>query len=49
MVFDQFILCTFGDREGANHSGKIPLDWFLLRMIAVAKNRNLLLNIDSTQ
>jgi hypothetical protein len=48
VVSDQFTLCTFGDSEGVNHPGEIPLDWFFLRMIVVAKNRNILLNMDST-
>jgi hypothetical protein len=49
VVFNQFTLCTYGESEGINHPGEIPLDWFLLRMMmVVAKNRNLLLTMDST-
>jgi hypothetical protein len=48
MIFDQFTLCTSGNNEGGNQPGEIPLDWFFLRMVVVAKNRNILLNMDST-
>jgi hypothetical protein len=50
MIFDRFTLCTSGDSEGVNKPGEIPLDWFFLRMMVVAKNKNILvlINMNST-